>query len=175
MRPLALIANLGMLLATPDWGHYFVELLAGVALAMLAIAAAQRQAIDHSRSSKYGAEPGGCLARSTAIGSCRSSETTKKASDRRGPCCRSGPVAYFSDVLIDVNLPFRLVPRPFTIAMIASEIPAAISPYSMAVAPDSSLTKRAMRFFIGSSMCTRGFELKVGLAGVLSTVTMATP
>ncbi len=37
-----------------------------------------------------------------------------------------------------MNLVFRLVPRPFTMAMIASEMPAAIKPYSMAVAPDSS-------------------------------------
>jgi hypothetical protein len=42
-------------------------------------------------------------------------------------------------VLIDVNLVLRLVPRPFTIEMMASEVPAAISPYSIAVAPDSSL------------------------------------
>jgi hypothetical protein len=43
MRPLALIANGGMLLATPlVGGHYFVDVFAGVALAMLAIAAAQR-------------------------------------------------------------------------------------------------------------------------------------
>ena len=39
---------------------------------------------------------------------------------------------------MSVNLLFRLVPRPLTMAMIASEMPAAISPYSMAVAPDSS-------------------------------------
>lgn len=45
---------------------------------------------------------------------------------------------YFSESLIEVNLVFRLVPRPLTTAMIASEMPAAISPYSMAVAPDSS-------------------------------------
>jgi hypothetical protein len=43
MRPLALIANVGMLLATPlVGGHYFVDVFAGIALAMLAIAAAQR-------------------------------------------------------------------------------------------------------------------------------------
>jgi membrane-associated phospholipid phosphatase len=43
MRPLALIANVGMLLATPlVGGHYFVDVFAGVALAVLAIAAAQR-------------------------------------------------------------------------------------------------------------------------------------
>jgi hypothetical protein len=45
---------------------------------------------------------------------------------------------YFNELLIDVNWPFRLVPRPFTTAMIASAIPAAIKPYSIAVAPDSS-------------------------------------
>jgi membrane-associated phospholipid phosphatase len=43
MRPLALIANVGMLLATPlVGGHYFVDVFAGIALAMLAIAAARR-------------------------------------------------------------------------------------------------------------------------------------
>jgi hypothetical protein len=43
MRPLALIANVGMLLATPlVGGHYFVDLFAGIGLATLAIAAAQR-------------------------------------------------------------------------------------------------------------------------------------
>ena len=43
---------------------------------------------------------------------------------------------YFSEELIDVNLSLRLVPRPFTTAIIASAMPAAISPYSIAVAPD---------------------------------------
>jgi hypothetical protein len=46
---------------------------------------------------------------------------------------------YFNEVLIELNIVFRLLPRPLTAAMIASEMPAAISPYSMAVAPDSSL------------------------------------
>ena len=32
----------------------------------------------------------------------------------------------------------RVVPKVFTMAIIASEIPAAIRPYSIAVAPDSS-------------------------------------
>jgi hypothetical protein len=31
-------------------------------------------------------------------------------------------------------------------------MPAAMRPYSIAVAPDSSFTKRAIRFFIGYSM-----------------------
>jgi membrane-associated phospholipid phosphatase len=42
MRPLALIVNLGMLLATPLMGgHYFVDVLAGVSLATIAIAIAK--------------------------------------------------------------------------------------------------------------------------------------
>jgi hypothetical protein len=40
--------------------------------------------------------------------------------------------------LIEVNLVRRLVPSPFTTEMIASKMPAAIRPYSIAVAPDSS-------------------------------------
>jgi hypothetical protein len=36
------------------------------------------------------------------------------------------------------NLVLRLPPMPLTAAMITSEMPAAIRPYSMAVAPDSS-------------------------------------
>jgi hypothetical protein len=38
-----------------------------------------------------------------------------------------------------VNVPFRVTPRPLTATMIATDIPAAISPYSIAVAPDASL------------------------------------
>jgi len=45
---------------------------------------------------------------------------------------------YFNEVLIELNLVLRFEPRPLTTVMIASEIPAAIRPYSMAVAPDSS-------------------------------------
>jgi hypothetical protein len=45
---------------------------------------------------------------------------------------------YFREVLIELNMVLRLLPRPLITAIIASAIPAAISPYSMAVAPDSS-------------------------------------
>ena len=41
-----------------------------------------------------------------------------------------------SELLIELKLAFRVEPRPFTAAMIASEMPAAIRPYSIAVAPD---------------------------------------
>src|SRR3954464_14425885 len=84
---------------------------------------------------------------------------TTKAPDRRGPWCLAVAAAYFSELLIAVNLVLSVPPRVLTIVMMASEMPAAISPYSMAVAPDSSFTKRAIRFFIDGSMCTRGFEL----------------
>ncbi len=43
---------------------------------------------------------------------------------------------YFNELLIVLKLALRVVPRPFTAAIIASEIPAAIRPYSIAVAPD---------------------------------------
>src|SRR5437588_12980108 len=60
---------------------------------------------------------------------------------------------YFSDELMSVKLVFRLVPRPFTIAMMASEMPAAISPYSIAVALDSSVRKFRKLRFKSTSAC----------------------
>ena len=49
-----------------------------------------------------------------------------------------GSGSYFNEALMSVNLVFRLAPRPLTTVIIASEMPAAIRPYSIAVAPDSS-------------------------------------
>jgi hypothetical protein len=46
---------------------------------------------------------------------------------------------YFSEFEIVTKLVDSWVPRPFTAVMIAIAMPAAIRPYSMAVAPDSSL------------------------------------
>ena len=60
----------------------------------------------------------------------------------------AAPKVYFKELSIDVNKPARLVPRPFTAAMITIEIPAAMSPYSIAVAPLSSRQKRKTKFFI---------------------------
>ena len=51
-------------------------------------------------------------------------------------CCQRARV-YFNWVLIEPKLVLSFVPRPFTTAMIASAIPDAIRPYSIAVAPDS--------------------------------------
>jgi hypothetical protein len=55
---------------------------------------------------------------------------------------------YLSELLIEVNFVFSLLPSPFTAAMIASEMPAAISPYSMAVAPVSP-ARNSRKIFIG--------------------------
>ena len=56
---------------------------------------------------------------------------------------------YFNEVLIESNLVFRLLPRPLTTTMIAIEMPAAMRPYSMAVAPLSSERNLANIRFIG--------------------------
>ena len=59
---------------------------------------------------------------------------------------------HFNEVLIWLNLSFRVVPKPFTTAMIARAIPAAIRPYSIAVAPDWSEKKfNKVRFKLASS------------------------
>src|SRR3972149_1878095 len=57
---------------------------------------------------------------------------------------------YLSWVEMLVNLVFSELPRPFTTAMIATEMPAAMRPYSMAGGPEAAFTKRTKRFFIGS-------------------------
>src|SRR5438309_2386419 len=54
---------------------------------------------------------------------------------------------YFKELLIEPNFSFMVLPRLFTTVMMASAIPAAIRPYSIAVAPDSSDQKfKTMRF-----------------------------
>ena len=47
-------------------------------------------------------------------------------------------MAYFNCVEIEEKVVLTFAPTPFTAVMMAIEMPAAISPYSMAVAPDSS-------------------------------------
>jgi hypothetical protein len=67
---------------------------------------------------------------------------------------RRGENDYFSELLIDVNLSLSVPPKVFTIAIIASEIPAAIKPYSMAVAPDSSDKNfKILHFKLASWLC----------------------
>ena len=58
-------------------------------------------------------------------------------------------VSYLSEVEIVLNLSLRLDPRPLTTAIIATEMPAAIRPYSMAVAPELSFKKRRTCSWIG--------------------------
>jgi hypothetical protein len=61
----------------------------------------------------------------------------KEAATKGGLPARGSVVwSYLSCVEILPKLVFSLVPMPFTAAMIATEMPAAIRPYSMAVAPD---------------------------------------
>src|SRR5215471_9086292 len=59
--------------------------------------------------------------------------------------CR-GAGAYLNASWTKVELSFE--PSPCTTAMIATEMPAATRPYSTAVAPDSSCTKRFRRLII---------------------------
>src|ERR1700694_3048013 len=68
---------------------------------------------------------------------CRAARAGTDAISTRSGCSLRRE-AYFSEVLIVVKVPVRAVPTPLTATMIAIAIPAAISPYSMAVAPDSS-------------------------------------
>ncbi len=51
---------------------------------------------------------------------------------------RTPPANYSSEPAIVLDVPLKFVPMPFTAAMMARAMPVAISPYSMAVAPESS-------------------------------------
>ena len=55
---------------------------------------------------------------------------------------RNGNGNYFIAVETDEKVVFKLVPRAWTVAMIATAMPAAMRPYSIAVAPASSAKKR---------------------------------
>ena len=61
----------------------------------------------------------------------------KKERGRQNKAASSGQIQrYLSCVEMLENVVFNSVPRPFTAAMIAIEMPAAIKPYSIAVAAD---------------------------------------
>jgi hypothetical protein len=55
---------------------------------------------------------------------------------------RNGDANYFNEVETVEKVVFKLVPRAWTVAMIATAMPAAMRPYSIAVAPVSSARKR---------------------------------
>ena len=57
---------------------------------------------------------------------------------------------YFSAFLTVPKVELSFVPSPWTTLMMATDMPAAMSPYSIAVAPDSSAAKRLKRFVIQS-------------------------
>ena len=81
---------------------------------------------------------------------------------RPGACARSLRTPclfdYFNELLIEVKTELIPVPMPFTAAMIAIAIPAAISPYSMAVAPDSFLKNFESIAFMGSCLALLPLE-----------------
>src|SRR5205807_2253210 len=75
----------------------------------------------------------------------------KAGSEKTGAqFCSTGGKSYLSAVETEVKVVFNLEPSPCTTAIIATEMPAAMRPYSMAVAPDSSLTKRISVFMFNS-------------------------
>ena len=64
--------------------------------------------------------------------------------------CSNPGGSYFSWLEMLLNVLFSCVPRVFTTAIIATEMPAAMRPYSMAVAPVLSFTKRRTSFLMGN-------------------------
>jgi hypothetical protein len=81
----------------------------------------------------------------------------KGSSNQPEPCTRSRRSPYLRAVWTLVKVAFSFEPRPATTVMMATEMPAAMRPYSMAVAPESSCTKRLTRFVMfGSLGSTRG-------------------
>ena len=87
----------------------------------------------------------------------------KAAGDKAGGfrSQRENRDAYFSAVLIELNLLLRLVPSPLTTVIIASAMPAAIRPYSIAVAPDSSAKNfDRERFNLASQGCLGKFPMR---------------
>src|SRR5712691_1328068 len=75
------------------------------------------------------------------------------SSGLRGELTRTSRVAQRSCVLMLVKVLFSLVPSALTLTMMTTEMPAAMSPYSIAVAPDSSFRKRRIRLFMTSLFC----------------------
>jgi hypothetical protein len=65
------------------------------------------------------------------------------------------PEVYFSEVLIETKLVLSCEPTPLTAVMITIAIPAAIKPYSMAVAPESS-DKNLAKFHFNKSASFSG-------------------
>src|SRR4029077_5060126 len=75
----------------------------------------------------------------------------RREGGRAGTRPRRIDINYFSELLSDANFELSLPPIPFTLEMITSEIPAAISPYSIAVAPESSARNFFSIFIVAAS------------------------
>ena len=123
-----------------------VFLFSLMALWIMLIFADPRRARGRSASDLAGARCGGSerpLARGQVHhGLVLATNKSPTGSLRRGKTAfawatpEKGTRYYFNEVLIESNLVLRLLPNPLTTATIAIEIPAAIKPYSIAVAPD---------------------------------------
>jgi hypothetical protein len=79
-------------------------------------------------------------------------EIDERGFSRQAKPLRHFQLAYLSADETDEKVVFSFDPRPCTTAMIATEMPAAINPYSIAVAAVSSLRKEYVRFFIANSL-----------------------
>src|SRR5262249_41693331 len=77
-------------------------------------------------------------------------------------CLPEGANAYFRADETDVKVVFSLPPRVVTTVMIATEMPAAMRPYSMAVAPDSSFANLTSVFMTLLLRSTRGCLFELG-------------
>src|SRR5690242_19411574 len=77
-------------------------------------------------------------------------------SDEPAQCAHLLPLPSWVEIVVKEFL--SCPPSELTTVMIATEMPAAISPYSMAVAPDSSFAKRWTTLFIGYSSVTISAE-----------------
>jgi hypothetical protein len=94
------------------------------------------------------------------IGACRSAGADVRRSDER---------AYFNAVCTDVKVVFRLLPVLWTATMMATEMPAAMRPYSIAVAPVSS-RKKETSFDMQDSLA----ECPLGCCGVAPALRVST-
>jgi hypothetical protein len=87
---------------------------------------------------------------------------------------RNGNGIYFIAVETDEKVVFKFVPRAWTVAMIATAMPAAMRPYSMAVAPVSSAKKRKTSVVMWmSSVLTTWFYVSRVVADLTSSIELS--
>ena len=87
---------------------------------------------------------------------------------------RNGNGIYFIAVETDEKVVFKLVPRAWTVAMIATAMPAAMRPYSIAVAPASSAKKRKTSVVMWmSSVLTTGLYVARVVSDLTSSIELS--